>query len=801
MKISYNWLSRYIDIPYSPEELVERLTMVGVEVESFLKINIIPDQIVVGEILERNKHPNADKLSVCKVTNGKEILQIVCGAPNCDEGKKVPLAQIGTVFKNSDGSDFKIKEAKLRGVESFGMLCSSKELGISLESSGLMELDAKLDVGRPINQIFTPDTVYELEITSNRPDWNSFISIAREIRALSGNEIKYPAIHLENSPVSSTPSVKIDDYDGCPKYTARIIRDVKIDQSPKWLKDALISIGLRPINNIVDITNFVLFETGQPLHAFDLDRLEGGCIKVRRAYDGERIVAIDEKTYELKTDYLVISDASKPQAIAGVMGGIDSGITNETVNVLLESAYFNPQIVKKASRELSLFSASSYRFERGVDCQMVNKASDRAASLILELAGGRIDSELGIISDETKLPKPFVVRCSFKRIRNLIGVDITDEKMIDILRKLDLIVENINDDSFEVSGRTFRLDIEREADVAEEISRIYGLDKIISSDINLKIVSSFKNDTYQYIETIRNNMISLGLTECLNYTLIDKKTVTKDGFYAEENLLEVINPISSENSILRPSLFFGIFKSLIRNVSYNNHDLSLFEIGKTYSADKSRNEESYSSFILLSGRRHPEMYSEEKKEIYELFDIKGLVESLMDSLQIKSYSVHSIQSKLFKVGTAIQYMIGNDILLTLGEIADSFTKGMRIRYPVYGAQIELDKIVEIMKNRSVIRYQPTPVYPSTTRDIALCCDENMENATIIDCIKSVKNEIIENVELFDLYHDKSLGSRKKSMAYSITYRSSDRTLTDDEVNKTQEKIRSELVSKLSVELR
>ncbi|MEI6055440.1 MAG: phenylalanine--tRNA ligase subunit beta [Lentisphaerota bacterium] len=801
MKISYNWLSKYIDIPYSSVELIERLTMVGIEVESVLKINEIPDTVIVGEILERNPHPNADRLSVCKVNSGKEILQIVCGAPNCDVGKKVPLAQIGTAFRDDKGGEFKIKEAKLRGVDSFGMLCSAKELGISAESSGLLELDSSLEIGKTLKDVFCPDTVYELEITSNRPDWNSYLSIAREIRALSGRELKYPDAPITNHEIKSNPSVVVQDSDGCPKYTARVIKNIKVGESPKWLRDALTSIGLRPINNIVDITNFVLFETGQPLHAFDLDKLDGKNIIVRKAKDGEKIIAIDGKTYGLKTDYLVIADSSRPVAIAGVMGGLDSGITSDTVNVLLESAYFRPSVVKKASKELGLSSDSSYRFERGVDSEMVSFASNRAVSLIQSITGGITASDLVDVSDNALLPQPKKVSCSFNRIKTLIGVEISMDQMIEILKRLDLIVMNICDDSFDVTGRTFRLDIEREADVAEEISRIYGLDKIISKDINVRVASSYKNDTYHHIEMLRNQFISLGLTECLNYTLIDKKTVTKDGLFAEADLFEVINPISFESSILRPSLFFGVMKALGRNVSYNNHDLALFEIGKIYTANKSFKEESYSSLILISGRAHSEMFSEEKKRTYDIYDMKGLIESWLDAIGIHNCSINRTSSSLFKNGTAVQVSSGNDILVTFGEVSNCFTKGMRLRYGLFGAEINIDKIVEIIKNRPVVKYQPIAIYPSTTRDIALSCDEHMENASIIECIHSTKCGIIESVELFDLYQDKSLGDGKKSLAYSITYRSPDTTLTDDEVNKAHDKIRGELVAKLSIELR
>ena len=467
----------------------------------------------------------------------------------------------------------------------------------------------------------------------------------------------------------------------------------------------------------------------------------------------------------------------------------------------LRAHNFRPSVVKKASKELGLSSDSSYRFERGVDSEMVSFASNRAVSLIQSITGGITASDLVDVSDNALLPQPKKVSCSFNRIKTLIGVEISMDQMIEILKRLDLIVMNICDDSFDVTGRTFRLDIEREADVAEEISRIYGLDKIISKDINVRVASSYKNDTYHHIEMLRNQFISLGLTECLNYTLIDKKTVTKDGLFAEADLFEVINPISFESSILRPSLFFGVMKALGRNVSYNNHDLALFEIGKIYTANKSFKEESYSSLILISGRAHSEMFSEEKKRTYDIYDMKGLIESWLDAIGIHNCSINRTSSSLFKNGTAVQVSSGNDILVTFGEVSNCFTKGMRLRYGLFGAEINIDKIVEIIKNRPVVKYQPIAIYPSTTRDIALSCDEHMENASIIECIHSTKCGIIESVELFDLYQDKSLGDGKKSLAYSITYRSPDTTLTDDEVNKAHDKIRGELVAKLSIELR
>lgn len=803
MKISYNWLSKYIDIPYSKVELVEKLTMLGVEVEAVENINHIPDGVVVAEILERKPHPNADKLSICTVDAGKEKLQIVCGASNCDVGKKVPLAQIGTVFIDHEGKkETTIKQAKLRGVDSFGMLCSRIELGIAGDYSGLLELPQDYKAGTSLKEYYRPDTVYDLEITSNRPDWNSFIGIAREIQTISDKKIKYPESSIINQkfPIINL-SISVEDFDACPKYTARVVRNVKVTESPQWLKEAVQSIGLRPINNIVDITNFVLFETGQPLHAFDLNKLQGGKIIVRRAKNSEKIKALDEKEYELNSEYLVIADASKPVAIAGVMGGEESGVGLTTADILIESAYFSPVRIKKATRNLTINSDSSYRFERGVDFRAVETASNRAALLIQEIAGGQIDSELITVTDNSLLPVPKKVLCNFANIRTLLGMDISNEEMISIFRKLELGVENITEVSCEVQASSFRLDVECEADLAEEVIRIYGLSRVPERKVYAHVVGSFKKDSYYNIETARNQLVAFGLMECVNYTLIDKKQILKDSIFKEEEIFEVINPISAESSVMRPSLLFGILKAVNRNISHNIHDLALFEMGKVYSK-KYKKEEMYSCCIALTGRVHPEMYSEEKKRLYDFFDMKGLMESWMEQRYLKEYSLKENESSLFKKGIAADIIFKNEVIASFGEVSDTFTKGMRLRSPLYVAIVNMERFVEYEKGREVTKYSSIPVYPSVSRDIAFVCNEALDNTKVIGCIKSAKCAILESIDMFDLYRDtKTLGDGKKSFAYSLTYRSPERTLTDSEVNKAHEEIRAILVSKLSVELR
>ena len=800
MNISYNWLKKYIDIPYSPEELVERLTMCGIEVESVSKTNEVAEGVIVAEVLERNQHPNADKLSVCKVDTGKEVVQVVCGAPNCAAGLKVALATIGTAF-DDNGKPFKIKKSKLRGVESFGMLCSTSELGLDENHDGIMELPFESTVGDSLNDVYESDTVYELEITSNRPDWLSFIGVARDIQALSGNKLKIPKTSLPEIKKDQNylNTVTIEDYDLCPRYTGRILRNVTVKESPEWMQQALLSIGLRPINNIVDISNYVLFELGQPLHIFDLDELKENRVVVRRAKDKEKIIALDEKEYELNKNCLVIADAEKPVCIAGVMGGEHSGVTEKTKNILIECAYFNTSNIRETSRHLSLISDSSQRFERGVDVNMLRRASDRTAGLVLELAGGEICSDFIDIKDEKYFPIPKTVNCNFEKIRNLLGTDISNQKMIDIFEKLDLTVENVKKESCDVKATTFRLDIEREADLAEEIIRIYGLEKVPVVEIHAKPGGGIKNDSYAVLEHVRNELIALGLTECINYTLADKPLALRDKTIKEEDLISLLNPISAENTIMRPSLLSGLLKNVERNIAHNIHEIKVFEFGKVYSANNNSPEERYSGCIALTGRKYPERYSEEKSLVYDFYDMKGLLEEWLDQHKIKGYTCRKTDNPIFKTGVKAEIVVHGKPTIAFGEIAPVFTKGMRLRAPLYVAVIELDNILKI--KAKAVEYSVVSQFPSTTRDVAVIVDENMENSEIITCISKAKCKILEKIDVLDVYRDKSLGENRKSIAYSLTFRNPERTLTDKEVNKAHEFIRRKLENDLPLTLR
>ncbi len=799
MKVSYNWLSQYVDTASDDSGLVDKLTMAGVEVEDVIKSSI-PAGVIVAEILERKPHPNADKLSVCRVNTGKEELQIVCGAPNCDAGQKVPLATIGTVFMEKEtGKEFPIKKAKLRGVESSGMICSERELGLGDQHAGIMVLPGDAPLGVPMNDYLKADTAYDLEITPNRPDLLSHVGIAREIAALCGGKVKYPVVQVTAKNSIAPDVVEIKDGELCPRYTARIIRNVKVKESPEWLKQRLKSVGLRPINNIVDITNFVLLELGQPLHAFDLALLEGGKIIVRRGVDGEKIIALDGREYKLNRNNLVICDVRKPVALAGIMGGEHSGVTEKTTDVLLESAYFKPSNIRSSSRELAISTDSSYRFERGVDFEMVLTASDRAASLILELAGGEATEMLDVCISRPEM-KPVV--CRFDKIRRIVGVSISNDEIVGIFRKLELGVTEVSDSSCKVIPPSFRGDIREEADLAEEVARIHGLDKIPLVLVSAVPGGSFKKDAYADVEEARNQLISLGLDEAMNYSYADEKAALLDSRYGKEHLLAMSNPISHESAYMRPSLLSGMLRSIEHNISRKNADLAMFEIGKVYCGNSSEDEEKLECCIAMTGRKHPERFSSEKKELYDFFDLKGLLESLMRERKMTNCEIRRCtegQPGNFIESACAELLIGDQRIAVFGEVSDRLTKGMRIQSPLFIALLDMEKLLSIPGTK--IQYSPISQFPPVTRDVAMLMPDGIEHAQIIRFIYSLKIPNLEKVEIFDEFRDEHIGGGKRSLAYTLTFRSQDRTLTDAEVNASHEKVREKLKSELHAELR
>ncbi|MBE6408066.1 MAG: phenylalanine--tRNA ligase subunit beta [Lentisphaerae bacterium] len=791
MNISYNWLKKYIDLSLTADELPAKLTMAGLEVEGIEKTGSIPEGVVTAKILSRNPHENSDHLSVCQVDKGDEVLQIVCGAPNCDAGNIVPLATIGTTFKDGEGT-FTIKKGKLRGVESFGMMCSARELGLSNDHDGLLILPADTKIGVPFGELMDSDVVYDCSVTPNRPDWLSHIGVARDIAALLDTKLVMPEICNADAPV--VPGlVTVNDPDLCPIYAARIIRGVKVGDSPEWMQKALSAVGIRPISNLVDITNYVMMEMGVPLHAFDIRNLSGEKIIVRRAAEGESIVALDGKKYDLTPENLCICDAEKPVAIAGVMGGEYSGIQADTTTVVLESAFFDPDSIRMTSRKLGLSSDASYRYERGVDRNAVLAAGRRALQLILEIAGGEY---VGCCEVAAPAPEVRTIEADYSRIRGLLGLEVTDSDIEKILISLGFGMTAPG--VFTVpSWRVY--DVVGEADLAEEVARIYGLDKLPAVPIRA-ITDDFKLDGCHVIESLRNQLTGIGLDEIVCGSMIDEKSATADKMFTPEELIRPYNPISLDLGVMRPSLLPGILNTVRHNIARKNLDLALFEIGHVFCKNTEKfPEERDELSIAVTGRIHPERFSAERAVVADFYDLKGILESLLTARKVKNFQFRAAEDPRFLKGHCAEVLVNKRVAGVFGEVVPALTKGMRLSTPLFVAMIQLKEL--LTAEERTLLYDPISPFPSTSRDVAFIAPKELEHRIVVDFIQKAHLPNLERVELFDIFEGEAVGEGRKSMAYSLIFRSAERTLTDDEVNSSYEKLRQKLERGLGVELR
>jgi phenylalanyl-tRNA synthetase beta chain len=758
MRFTYNWLKQYIEVEWSPSELADKLTFAGIEVEDMATIGGgVLQQVVVCQVLSSDKHPNADKLSVCRVNDGHGERQIVCGAKNYKAGDKVPLALPGVTMANG----MTIKETKLRGVESQGMMCSAGELGLPKGEDGLLILSADTPIGITVSDALGgTDTVFDIEITPNRPDWLSVIGIAREISALTGKPVKLPAVTVTESgdPVAKFTSVTIEAPDLCPRYTARVIRGVKIGPSPAWLKQLLEKVGLRPVNNVVDVTNYVLLECGHPLHAFDYNLLAEHRIVVRRAAKGEKFLAIDGSELALTGDMLVIADANRAVALAGIIGGKDSEINDGTTDVLLESAWFLPANVRKTSKQCGLSSDSSYRFERGADIDGVIWASNRAAQLIQELAGGQVVT--GIIDTLAKPIEKRRVRCRYAQVNRLLGIDVPPETVKKIFTGLSLAVISSDARSCEVEVPTYRVDLEREVDLIEEVCRIYGVEKIPAKrQASIATVSEF-DEQWDVRARVRQVLTSLGFHEAQNQTLVG------------EGELKLQNPLSADQQALRAKLEPGLLANLRTNVSRHQYDVKLFEIGRVFAAD---GKESLHLALAVTGRRQPDSWEAGAREAkLDYYDVKGALE---------------------EVGEAL----GVPVTAEIRQISPIQAKKLDLRDAVYVAELELGSLPAAQRREKT--FCELPKFPAVVRDVALVVNDGVSHAEVMAAIDKGRNKVLEHVELFDIYTGSSIPAGKKSMAYSLTFRAADRTLTDAEVNEAHEQLKRSLVQTLKCEIR
>ncbi|KAF0140022.1 MAG: Phenylalanyl-tRNA synthetase subunit beta [Stygiobacter sp.] len=745
MKISLNWLKDYIDLSgISAEEIVEKITYAGLEVEEVVDQSKNFANMIVGFVKDRKKHPNADKLSLCIVSDGTRDYNVVCGAPNVAAGQKIAFAKIGTIIPNGG---FKIEKAKIRGEVSEGMICSERELGISDNHEGIMVLDSSLAEGTELSTALGLDDVtMEINITPNRADALSHIGVARDLCAIFNRPLKYPNIDLNESGKKSEElaAVEIRDAEKCPRYIGKVVSSVEIKESPEWMKKRIKSIGLRPINNVVDVTNFVLHEVGQPLHAFDLDNLAQKKIVVRRAEEGEKFVTLDSKERKMKSSDLMICDAERSVAVAGVMGGENSEVTANTKNILIESAYFNPSSVRKTAKHLALSTDASYRFERGTDYNITLWAAKRAAQLIQQTAGGEIAvGEIDAYPNQILSPK---VEVRFARINKVLGYEIPKEDAERILTNLGFIVVEKSAEKLLVEIPSYRGDVEREIDLIEEVARIYG---------------------YNIIPA--NSMLS-------------ENIATKFG-----SPVSVLNPQSSEMSHIRPSLLPGMLTTVANNLKVSEKDLMLFELGKII--NKKNNaiisfddfEETENCVAIITGNSvRTKWYAKDKQ--FDLYNLKGIVEVLLSKqlpgVQI-TFERGSASSKNYKNG--LNVLVNETTIGEIGELRDSVAAIFDVNQKTYALEINIDELKKIVTPKK--SFNELLKFPKVYRDCAFVLDADIESGQVVEVIKQSSTKLLHNVILFDIFQSESLGKHKKSLAFQLEYFDLARTLTEEEVDK------------------
>ncbi|GFO57928.1 phenylalanine--tRNA ligase beta subunit [Geomonas silvestris] len=805
MIVTYNWIKEFVDCDLPAAELSHLLTMLGLEVERMEEVGGGMDDVVVAQVVERNQHPNADKLSLCKVDDGSggELLSIVCGAQNFKAGDKVALAKIGATLPG----DFKIKRSKIRGEESFGMLCSERELALSDESSGIMILPQDFKLGVPLfNALGTKDVIFEIGLTPNRADCLSVAGVAREIAAKLGKKVHYPGLEVKETgaPIESIAQVAIDAPDLCPRYTARHITGCTLAPSPTWLANRLRDAGIRSINNIVDVTNYVLLEYGHPLHAFDFKLLSGGKIVVAAAGEGEQFHTLDGQERTLSASDLTIRDGEKAVALAGIMGGGNSEINDATTEVLLESAYFNPSAIRRTSKRLGIHTESSHRFERGTDVAGLTRALDRAAQLIAELSGGRIAK--GVIDVYPEPIAPRTIPARLARINAVSGLSLTAAEVKDMFERLEFQVAETEAGVFKVQVPLFRVDLEREIDLVEEVVRLNGFEKVEATLPQASVLSDLPSPQLRLGSRIKDLLVSHGLSEVINYSFVaptscEKILLAEDDFRRKG--VPLLNPISDELSVMRTTLLPGLLETAVKNINFRTLDLRIFEMRRIYIPSETNDlglpDEPMCLAALFTGRRDPEGWNQAKGNL-DFFDVKGIVESILDELNIGG--VNYVADELdpyFHPGKACRVKSGNRELGSFGELHPSVQENYGIDQVLYYLELNFGKLIACRKEMGSA--QVPSRFPSTFRDIAMLLPETTPAAEILASVKSVKADELEGVELFDLYTGGNIPKGEKSIAIRVRYGSKERTLTDDEVTKLHQRVIATLQKKLNVSFR
>lgn len=803
MLISLNWLKDYINLDENIDikELENALTMIGQEVENIELQGENLKNILTSKILELKMHPDSDHLTVCQVDNGSFVSQVVCGASNHKEGDIVAMAQVGAKLSE----DFVIKKGKIRGIESNGMLCSETELGVGNDNSGIIIFPKDTKLGIPLNEYYNlNDTVFELEITPNRPDCLSHIGIARELSAYYNTELKLPKI---NNHKVSEELIDINIKDNLSKrYMARVIKNVKVGPSPKWLVTRLASMGIRSINNLVDISNFIMIETNQPNHIFDFDKLKSNKIIIDKARNDEKFTTLDSKERILSNDDIVIRNGEEVIALAGVMGGENTEVSENTNNILIELAHFDNISVRRTSRRHSLISESSYRFERAVDTENFDYVMNRLTDLIVEIAGGEVCD----INDVYPVKKEKnICQLSLDRMNRFIGKVIPKEKVIEIFNKLEIKVVD-KGDTLELTAPSFRGDLINQFDYFEEVIRMYGFDNIENKMPKISLSENRLNDTTKYTTDIKVLVSNLGLREVINYSFIPANSFEKLNMNIDsENIITLKNPIVEEFSVLRPTLMYSLLKNVKDNLNRGQEDIRFFEVSKRFvlSDDKieksvyineKRVSERETLGIVLSGSFTKNLWAP-KPESYDFFDMKGIVEAMFDKLNFKSYQLRRSINSSYHPGRSVDLFVGKELIGTFGEIHPDVLENMEIdRNRVIYAEIYLDLLLKYI-NKSV-KYKGLSKYQSVPRDIAVVVKEEVLVGDMIKSIQKV-DKLIEKVELFDIYRGIGVKSGFKSVAISIVMRDDNKTLEEKDINSVMDKIVGKLKKEFDAELR
>lgn len=793
MRIPLSWLKKFIPLSLQPEELARTLTMAGLEVDHWKTIGEDLQEIVVGKVLESVKHPNADKLSLATVTDGKETFQIVCGASNCRAGLKTPLARIGVKI-GSGKEAFTIKKTKIRGIESFGMLCAASELGLSGGDEGIMELPEHLPEGTSLFDIYS-DTFFEISLTPNLSHCNSVLGVARELTALTEETLSLPEISFKECevPVENSLHVSIGDKEDCPRYACRVIKNVKVGPSPDWLKTRLEQCGMRSVNNVVDATNYVLLELGHPLHAFDFDKIAEGEIVVRKAREGESIKTLDGKERALTESMLLICDYEKPVAIAGVMGGLDSEIREHTRHIIVESAYFNSVNIRRTSKQLGLQTDASKRFERGTDPNQVLEALNRAAMLIQQVAGGEIQA--GVVDLQTREFPDSIISCRLSRINQILGISLSRGEAENAFKRLQFPCQWDGQDAFSVHVPTYRNDVKAEIDLIEEVARIYGYDNIPRIGGSYQASKLPPPSIYLFENGIRQRLIGEGLQEFLTCDLIGPSLleIVQEQMFPEESLVQVLNPTSIEQSILRTSLLPGLLQVVKHNIDHQNHQIAGFEIGRVHFKEGDQYKEQPVAAILLSGSSNSDHW-DLKERGFDFFDLKGIAENLLDGLGIVKAEFKNIGLKTFHSGRQASLFVDSLEIGSIGEIHPAIQRRLDVTQRILFAEFNLFSLQQLELPLEEVK--PFSLYPGSQRDWTITVNETVPYSFILTEIKNQKCPLLESVALKDIYRSEKLPQGCQNMTLHFVYRDPAKTIEQEEVEAEHVKLTAAVLKAL-----